>query len=200
MRRILLAIAFLFFVSNVYAAGAGKNLEATVNSAVDSVSNAISVIDYPHSETHDGSHFVTCDVVTPTGALGAAYYMLVTPNTSTYAHLALGVKGTKWIELRVYEAPTSSSSGTLITAYNRNRNSSATSTTLIYKNPVCSVSGESIYWQRYISNDVLVPNANTNEFVLKANTKYLVHIADVSGTANNPISTIFDWYEHANSN
>ena len=98
---------------------------------IDSVTNTLQTIDYSHHEVHAGSHFMYTDSVT-LGNGGTQDYMIVTPNTTKWAHMTFYLDGSAITQWQLYEA--SDKNGTTEqTVGNNNRNSTTVNTTKVYK-------------------------------------------------------------------
>lgn len=89
--------------------------------------------------------------------------------------------------------------GNAMTAYNRNRNSSAAPTVVIANTPTVGATGTTIiieeHWDQRISGITKVGNRGLQEFILKRNEEYLIRITNETAL-NNQVSVILNWYEH----
>ena len=165
--------------------------------SVDGNNLALRVTLSQHTEIHDGDTFRYCDSVT-LGSGGTQDYLLITPNTTHWAHFTFAIDGIAITSMSVFEA-TDRVGTTPQTIVNANRNSSTSSTVLLYKGTsggttdgtlLCGYSSGSSQGQSKQSSSV----SHDNEWILKQNTKYIFRIT--SGTAGNLCNIGMDWYEH----
>ena len=167
---------------------------------IDPVTHSLETIDYAHHEIHSGSSFSVSDTVACNNT--TVKWMIVTPNSTNYAHLVFHLSTTGEATFLV-TGDADRTAGTALACVNRRRvgvPSSATvsvsrtptggltdgATTLFsIRDGVTGVGGKSV--QAGEGRDV-------QEWILKPNTKYIVSIttyADVFTTMK------LDWYEHA---
>ena len=165
----------------------------------DETVDAIKTIDYPHSEIHEGNAFLYCEVTDfSNGAVRDI--LIVTPNTTKWAHMVLDVVSELEADLKIYEAPTASNNGTAVTEFNRNRNSATVNTTVITHTPTIAGGSEGTlicqkHWGSGKANGG--ESRNLTELVLKQNTKYLLRVTNATTSANQ-IEIDLNWYEHTN--
>jgi len=175
------------------------------NSGIDASTETLQTITYEHHEIHAGSHFMICGFETL--ALNAqANFVIITPNTTKWAHMTFAVEGTSQTEMYIYEGATvTGGTGTAVTAYNNNRNSATTSTMTILKNPTTTADGTLIYSQSKglagttpskASQEGIV--GRDREIILKQNTAYIFRI--ISKDDDNIVAYCGDYYEHTNKN
>lgn len=168
---------------------------------VDNITGAIKTIDFAHHEVHDGDSYMYHDVVTM-GSGSVVEYMIITPNTSEWAHLGHSLDSVGPITMEVIEASGSRSGSTIQVTYNRNRNSTNVPGVKVYKITTGSetITGSRIVWwsggtdTNKTTNGAQVGSAN--EKILKQNTRYIYRLT--SGMASNVVSISLDWYEHTN--
>ena len=167
-------------------------------SGIDSITEVLITIPFEHHEIHSGSHFIACDKINL--STSTQKYMVVTPATTKYAHMIFDVECTGEVSILVTEGA-DRVAGSALTAINRNRNILTAATTAISKTPTDGATdgAVTILTKRVGSTGVGNRTGNTggargaNEFVLKANTKYIVAIQTFADVW---ITTCFDWYEH----
>jgi hypothetical protein len=163
---------------------------------LDTITHSLQYVDYAHHEIHSGSSFTVCH----TADIGNGANMdvqITTPNTTTWAHLVYEFEGESEFDFNIYEAPTTTG-GTTLDIFNRNRNSAATSTLSAVHTPSVSGTGTRINCFHAGSGKTIGGgDRGTHEFILKQNTKYLFRITN-STTNNNYMSLKLDWYEHTN--
>lgn len=166
---------------------------------IDSSTNALYFVDYAHHETHAGSHFFAKNYLILNGSQ-VVYFLIVTPDSTKYAHLVSIFSSEVESEVLVYEDSTTSANGTPIPSFNRNRNSPITCDISLYSNPTITTNGNAL-WRTIIGSGKQDGGLSRgeSEFILKRNTKYLVRVT------NNTVSDgwfdySIDWYEHNDKN
>lgn len=162
---------------------------------VDNVTGAIITIDYEHHEVHAGNHYGAGFHVESLASGNSADVLIVTPNTTKWAHMVFFADVTAEAVVYVYEGATVSAAGTAITPKNRNRNSTNTSGLTITHTPTVTGTGSAIA-SRHIGsgNQVGGDSRGEYEFILKQNTTYLFRCT--SEAAANEIQMRCSWYEH----
>jgi hypothetical protein len=164
---------------------------------LDATTHSRNVIDYAHHEVHDGSSFGVCYDADKT--IGQAVeILLVTPDTTKWAHMTYSVENESEMAFALYEGTTTSNNGTSITAYNRDRNSATAATTLAYHTPTITGDGTAIFaWHSGSGRGTPGTGGDRGiiERILKQNTKYLFRM---TATAAGWIAIKIDWYEHTN--
>lgn len=172
---------------------------ATLPSAqLDSTTNAIKVIDYPHNELHGGDAFVYCEVTDVSGS-AARDILIVTPNTTKWAHMFIEVGSESEADYKLYEDATTSADGTGVTEVNRDRNSGSAATVVVTHTPTVSTTGTLICQDHWGSGKKSGgADRAIEEWILKQNAKYLVRVTNATGSANQ-IAIALNWYEHTNA-
>ena len=168
---------------------------------IDSTTNAITMIDTTHQETHEGNHYtVTGYVELNTG--GVQRMKVVTPDTSKWAHLTFNISSNGICTSTLDEgAAGGMAGGTAITPINSNRNSTNASG-LVFESGVGTANGydvriENSKWGANSNKQVSGGGASReDEFILKRNETYLRTLT--SGANNNIIQFKATWYEHTN--
>ena len=161
----------------------------------DVISNVPVIMDFAHHQVHEGETHQAEEYLASLGSSTVKYGITVPTfaNTIQAPHMIVGadVYNGNCI-IQIYEAATFTS-GSLMTKYNRNRNSATTAGTTITTG-VTSTNGTLIQTffagaGRTNSND----QRSSVEWVLKSNTIYRV---DVIGRAAGTEAVVtFDWYE-----
>ena len=162
---------------------------------VDTSTRAAIGISYAHHEIHSGSHFFTGNFTTLANA--AVYDILfVTPATLKYSHMIFEIGTQAEAMFSYYEGVTTSADGTALVMYDRNRTTDNTAGTTFYHTPTVTdlgvVIGAGIFGS---GNKAGGSTRDSNEFVLKPNTKYLMRVTNNTSVAN-WYDWFFDWYEH----
>ena len=167
--------------------------------SVDSATNALNTITYEHHEIHAGSSF-TANYTVELGNGAVIDILVVTPNTTKWAHMVYSLICELETDFKFYEGPTTTNDGTGLTEFNRDRNSSTAATTVVSHTPTIAGGAEgTLIRQKHFGSGKAdgAEGHDVHEFILKQNTKYLFRITN--GTAsNNWISFILNWYEHTN--
>lgn len=157
-------------------------------------------IDIAHHEIHCGDMYVTTRIFDLANAASDVLHIIVPNETGTLLtmkkyHTLISFNSEAEAEMNIYEAPTTSNNGTLLTKINRERNSTYTSNLGIYHTPTSSVDGTLIY-SKHIGNGIAIGGGvRSDEFVLKNNTKYLIRLTNFAA-GNNHISWELNHYIH----
>jgi hypothetical protein len=165
---------------------------------LDATTHAIEIIDYAHHEVHAGSSFYYHDVI----ALGNGaiqYYLITTPNTTSWAHFGCEVDYCDAAGItEIFEAGDRVGT-TAQTVFNRDRNSLTAATVTVHKDiSAGTTDGTKIFYKRIGAGKASGGNVGTaEERILKQNTKYLVKLTNTSTSTNNT-TVVFRWYEHTN--
>lgn len=169
------------------------------NVRLDEVTGYLTFIDVFHHHTHAGEAFISGDLI-DLGNGAIRDILIVTPNTTYWAHMFITITTESETDLKVYEGTTASNNGTAITAFNKDRNSTSVATTLIFHTPTVAPGSEGVmlppmHWGS--GKGVGGGERSSEEWVLKQNTKYLLRITNATTSANQT-NTILRWYEHTN--
>lgn len=121
--------------------------------------------------------------------------LVITPNTTAWGHITWDVQTEAEAHLYIYENPTTTDNGTLITAFNKNRNSSTTDTMFFYDTPLGIVTTDlSAISDTYTIAGVRIGQDNFGEWILKQNETYLFRVTNGTTDANH-VSLRFIWAE-----
>lgn len=164
----------------------------------DRSTGAMACIDYEHSEIHAGDHYFIKDWSDIAGST-TVDFLVVTPNTTKWAHMVLEFSFEAEANITVYEGATTSANGTAITINNRQRNSVNTAGITAFTGPTVTTTGTSI--ARYKAGTGKSAGGEVRaaaELVLKQNTKYLIRVINDTVTTN-WCDYLADWYEHTNN-
>ena len=163
---------------------------------IDVHTNAIETIEIGHSEIHNGNHYVVRNYEALAKA-ATRDVLIVTPNTTEWAHLVIEVETTAApVVGTLYEATVTSANGTLDVAKNRNRNFANDNTTLIYNSPTVTSVGTMLFSSYMGGGKGIGGRArDIEEIILKQNTKYLLRMTE-QNIAVTVINWVLDWYEH----
>ena len=166
-------------------------------SQIDPYTAAFANIDHSHQEIHSGDMYSFFDVNDIANS-ATRDLLVITPNTTKWAHFTIIVDGEAEFDYAIYEGATTSANGTSVSVFNRNRNSSNTNTTLVYHTPTVSGTGTMI-GRKHIGGGKALGGTSrgAEEWILKQNTKYLIRITN-STTSDNFMSVEGVFYEHTN--
>lgn len=163
---------------------------------VDKHTNAVLTIDYAHHEIHDGSSFTT-DHTVELGNGAVIDVQLLTPDSLKYCHLLYTILCELEAEVKVYEGITSTV-GTGLTIYNRDRNSGSASGCVAVHTPSVTGTGVLLRTKHFGTGKAVGGQTHdADEWILKANTKYLFRLTNATTSANY-VTIMLNWYEHTN--
>jgi len=140
----------------------------------------------------------TYSEVTDLGSAAVRDVLFVTPNTLLWAYLSVTVQTEAEADYKLYEGPTTTGDGTACTEHNKNRGSAITATSVVTHTPTIAGGSEGTllatkHWGAGKgSGGGSVP---AEEWLLKANTKYLIRVTNATTSANQ-VNIILDWAEH----
>ena len=169
-----------------------------MGSGVDDIDDALTTIELPHHEVHEGNHYTATDSATiNAGVLNRKVWRFTTPNNATQCHLILTFTSSLSGLLTFNENPTLNVAGAGLTEINNNRNSVKTAQLTAFKDTTLTGDGTPL--------SVLVIGTSapatriggigriSTEWILKMNEDYvLIFQAD---NANTLISVVAEWYE-----
>jgi hypothetical protein len=170
---------------------------ATTPVKADSATGALNVMPYEHHEIHDGSSF-TCSYTVDLAQSASANLLIVTPDTTKWAHFGYEVDVEVEAHVYIYEAPTATAAANPIVAYNRDRNSLTAATVVVTHTPTSVTEGTTLIREAHLGSlkNVGGESVDAQEFILKQNTKYLFRVTNVINNAPNYITIRLNWYEH----
>ncbi len=125
-----------------------------------------------------------------------ATFLIVTPVSTDYSHF-IGMIGSNEQpgSLKIEEDVTTFSDGVAQTTFNRDRNSSNTTSVNVFAAPSVNDSGTQIYKESFEAGGRIGgTDRGFYELILKANTKYLFTISN-SGASAADFNYILNWYE-----
>lgn len=164
---------------------------------------ALVTIATDHHEIHDGGSYVASRVADlGSGASDTILIIVPDDNTKRY-HLVSSYGAELESHFDFYEdatlSATTSATGTAITSFNRERNSSKTSALGIYHSPVLATAGGdgTKIFEKHAGSGKQEGTElrGSEEFVLKNNTKYVLRLTN-STTSNNYIGWELNYYIH----
>jgi len=166
--------------------------------AKDRYGSAIGTLDYAHKEIHSGSSF-TVSYKADIAQSGVLDLLIVTPNTSKYAHMTYEIDCELETDMLLYEGVTATA-GSAVVAYNRDRNNLTAATVVVTSTPTAITEGTTVIRSFHIGSGKTTGGGDraAHEFILKKNTKYLFRLTNAISNAANYMAVKLDWYEHTN--
>ena len=135
---------------------------------------------YEHNQTHLGENYLLSSYVTITASNN--YDFLITTPTTTEIHLHYDLDVDAEAYSTLYEGP-NASGGTAATPINRNRTSANTTSLTITTLPTVTTTGTQLRAAALSTTKKVGGDLETDEFILQANTKYLLRIIAGAGSA-----------------
>lgn len=165
----------------------------------DHATSVLATVDHEHQKIHEGAAFTASFKADVAGG-GVMDILIVTPNTTKYAHFTYEIECELETDILFYEAPTATAAANPIVAYNRDRNSATAATVVITHTPTSITEGTTIIRSSHVGSGKSYGGGEraTHEFILKKNTKYLLRLTNAVSNATNQIAVKLDWYEHEN--
>ncbi len=191
----LLLTTVLLTGCTAYDAGYAKIVDANNNViTVDESTRAIVFIDQEHHELHEGNYF-TILCIDDLGNAEVYDMLIVAPDTTEWAHLVWEIEHELETLIQFYRDATYSDIGIIEPSFNRNGNSDNTATTLVYRDATITDVGTLVGTiQQGAGKKAGGSDRQSNEFILKQDTVYLIRITNL--TANDNLVFIkLNWYE-----
>ena len=164
---------------------------------VDSTTYVLVTIEYEHYQIHQGRTFTVLEV-TDLGNGANRTILIVTPDTTAWAHLVWEIEHELETSIQFYQDATYSDNGTIIGSYNRNGNSTNNATTLVYHTPTITDYGTLIGTiQQGSGKKAGGSDRLSNEFILKRNSAYVTVITNLAPNDNLIFLKLY-WYEQTN--
>lgn len=165
---------------------------------IDEVTGALATIEYEHYEIHYGHTFTILEV-TDLGNMAVRDILVVSPDTTEWAHLVWEIEHELETSIQFYQGTTYTDNGVAIISFNRDGNSTNDATTLVYHTPTITNVGTLVGTiQQGDGKKAGGSDREANEFILKQNTAYLIRITNLT-VNNNLIFVKLNWYEHVNN-
>jgi len=151
-----------------------------------------------HHKIHEGDHYTCQDDDQDVDAV--KYYLIKAPDTSKRIHYVFNIRSGLNGTIEFFRSPTVTSSGTTLTTYNNDDNSSNTAELLIFEDPTISSTGAARKLVNIIGSDSVSPigssggvTSRSNEHILGQGLYYLIAYTPESN--NQRISVCSEWYE-----
>jgi hypothetical protein len=163
---------------------------------VDTFNEALITQDEIHANIHRGVFYTISDLLLALTNGSNEDLLLVTGDTPVHARITLSTSAQALV--RFYEDTTTSNNGTVLPARNRNRVSTNTAAMTSSRAPTVTGVGTLLY-EGFLpggsKNQATGDQSSTfEEWVLKANSKYLIRVTNNSG-GNEDLSLAIDFYE-----
>lgn len=141
-------------------------------------------IDYEHQKVHEGEYFITYNKNEALGTSNVNFLIVVEEAIHLRGVIVDVTSGT--LEVNLFEDPTISSNGSVLSSTNLNRFSSKTNTATFYKNPTISNFGTEIgKFPIYGDKKVAAVGSETfPEYILRSNKNYLVSVNPQTTSGN----------------
>ena len=174
--------------------------DATRKVEFDPIFRAPIGIDTVHHEIHEGDNFIVQEGIQLNNA--AKVYLIVTPNTTKWAHMVISVTGSQDTSVSFIEG-TTHTGGTAMTEVDRNRNTANSAGVVVTHTPAGALGGTTTLF----SSQWGIPTVGggkggsgggdglREEFVLAQDESYALTVTALSANANN-ITVSIDFYEH----
>jgi hypothetical protein len=168
----------------------------------DDVAGCPVSISFEHHEVHGGDSYIFTDENASLGD-GSSLQYLISVGSTGAPHMIFDVVGALETVVEVYEGSTHNR-GSMLSVFNRNRNSSNVNVTKIHNigGFVANGNGTRIFINRFgidVGGGVNRvtgggEDRSQSEWILKKDTVYLLKVT--SQTASNVVSVKMEWYEH----
>lgn len=187
------------------------NVVTLASEHLDSNTNSIETITYPHHEIHAGNSFkadINTNDLDDEGDEDALHISFTTPNTTKWMHLIVEATATGAADLSITEAPTGGvAGGDDLTIFNKNRNSSTisgaistgSSTANKMTQDASAPTGGTVvhHWKFGTGKNKIGGSVRSiEEFILKQNTKYSFRLSSATDAIIAQLT--LHWYEHTN--
>jgi hypothetical protein len=163
-------------------------------------SGAYVSMNWDHAIIHKGELFAVVDIDADVDIAGPKYWHFKTPvSTSEYYHLDFEVSCDGGALVELFEAPTITGNGSTLAALNHNRNSSKTTDISAYYDATTSDDGTRLSVYEIGSggggpNNAPGKRSRDNEFILKADTSYIIKVTTRQDNSN--VSLLANLYSY----
>ncbi len=165
--------------------------------SIDAATQALTVMEYEHHAIHEGDMFTVLEV-TDLGNMAVRDILVVTPNTTRWAHLVWEIEHELETGIQFYRGTTYAAAGTIVPSFNRNGNSATAATTVVTHTPNVTLVGTLVGTiQQGNGKKAGGSDRESNEFILEQNQAYLIRISNLT-VNDNLIFMKLNWYEHEN--
>lgn len=180
------------------ANNSGLVVNSYIKSPIDATDGDLVTIDAVHHEIHEGKYFEAYTYAENAGTISGVVLHLLTPVDATRIHWAGIVESDVAAVIELWENVTVGTSGTVVTVYNRNRDSVTTAETLAFSQPGYTSGSGSLLQKRYIGIDRPATQLggsirNNSERILKSGTNYIVKV--IPSASPSKVFVGSEWYE-----
>ena len=165
----------------------------------DPWSKAVVTITHAHHKLHEGKHYVADyqDITMSTDDIIAICF--TTPDSEELMHAMMVASATGLATVELFENPTLSAEGTLLSSYNRDRRSANVSEIVSRHTPTNTSPGTLLetWWigGAGFKSDISGMERGDAGFIFKRNEQYLVRLTAQADNIRGRIGA--DWYEHS---
>ena len=163
----------------------------------DEITASLVTITYEHHEVHEGDSF-TCSRTVDLAQSASTDLLIVTPDTTKYAHFGWQVHSEVEAHVSLWEGVTATAAANPVVAYNRERNAGGAATVVVTHSPTSITTGSTLIREAHFGTGRTAGGTShdAEEFILKRNTKYLFRVTNAMNNASNYVSIRLNWYEH----
>lgn len=175
---------------SLYGTGGGAADEPI---RMEANTSALVIIDHQDEQVHTGAEHEASGTMDLGN--GASFDILIVVSDTIESAMTFEVDSEAECSYTLNEDATTSNDGTLVSIFNRNRNSANVAATLVYTTPTVSTVGTTIrnrHWGSRKSDSSL--NRGGWATILKQSAKYLLRITNETAS-NNYICWILRWHE-----
>jgi len=169
----------------------------TVGSGEDGVGYPV-VINMEHHKLHEGWHFECQE--DDQDVDDVKYFLIKAPDTATRIHYLFNMRSSLNGTVEFFRSPTFTDSGTTLTAYNNDDNSTNEASLLLWEDPTITDTGPARKLVNIIGSDGLNPNGSQGGFTNRSNEEILGQglyylIVYTPESSNQRINKCSSWYE-----
>lgn len=152
------------------------------------VSGSLVTIPHEHSKVHTGEFYSVGFYDNSVGNTASIEVLIVTGATTVHLYILAAAGGAA--ELRMFEDAITSADGTVLTPYNINRTSANVPTAVVTHTPTLTSDGTQLDSTEFFPGGTGpkspggLENAGVESLVLKASSKYLFRMTNISGNTH----------------
>jgi len=164
---------------------------------VDELTPSLTVITVPHNRVHVGDMYSASHYFASIESAANAE-ILVKVGSNKELHFLFSIGAGAEAVVYIFEDPTITDDGTILSIHNMNRNSSNTSDANAYYNPTTSADGTQLCVGLLPGaekkNDMGGTIRHDTEWILDENTNYLIRVTN-NGQGAEAVAIQLEWYE-----
>jgi hypothetical protein len=171
--------------------------EDGLNVDVDDTTSALPILEYEHSQIHEGEHYFIDEFIDIANASNYEIILNV-PNVAKRIHFVFEYYYEAEGGLELWEGVSTDADGNTYTSFNSDRESSNTSGLVVTHTPTnATTNGATRIVNHRIGSGKGIGGTRRadQEKLLKRNTKYMVRATNYALGASNLFNFQFDWYE-----